>query len=301
LQISQREYKRYEDLYKQGAESKQTLDQRWNTLQSAQATLRQIDADIRAQQSAVNRNKAVVVKNQRALQQSRANVAEGVAQLDYYRIKAPFTGVVGNIPIKVGDFVQPSTLMLTVTQNQNLEIQIPVPLDQAPKLRQGQPVKLLDDQNRVLQTGRISFIAPNVDPATQSVQAKAVFQNVDNLRTAQFVRARVIWDTRPGVLVPTTAISRLGGKDFIFVAQPFKDSGCKEPAQSEGGGPTKVEPEQLVAAQKPISLGKIINNDQEVKEGVSAGDRIVTSGILQLQNCLPIAELTPTSATSSAK
>ncbi|MCY7276626.1 MAG: efflux transporter periplasmic adaptor subunit, partial [Phormidesmis sp. CAN_BIN44] len=42
-------------------------------------------------------------------------------------------------------------------------------------------------------------------------------------------------------------------------------------------------------AQKPIKLGKIVGNDQEVLEGISANDQIVTSGILQLQNCAQIA------------
>ncbi len=142
-----------------------------------------------------------------------------------------------------------------------------------------------------MQTGQISFIAPNVDPSNQLVQVKALFPNVGNkLRTSQFVKARVVWDSRPGVLVPTTVISRLGGKDFIFVAAPFKESGCKEPAKSDFGGAMKVEPDQLVAVQKPIALGKIVGNNQEVLEGLSSRDRIVTSGILQLQNCTPIAE-----------
>jgi multidrug efflux pump subunit AcrA (membrane-fusion protein) len=291
VQLNRQEYKRYQNLYSEGAESKQILDQKLNALQTAQATLLQVEADIRAQQSAINRAKATVVKNQRALQQTQANFAEGKAQLQYYTIKAPFTGVVGNIPIKVGDFVDTPTQLLTITQNQELEIQIAIPLERTADLRQGLPVKLLDAQDQVLQTGLISFIAPNVDPSTQSVQVKAVFQNLgDRLRTAQFVRARVVWEKRPGVLVPTTAISRLGGKDFVFVAAPFQSSGCKEPAQSDSGGPTKIEPDQLVAVQKLIMLGKIVGNDQEILEGVSQRDRIVVAGILQLQNCTPIAE-----------
>jgi multidrug efflux pump subunit AcrA (membrane-fusion protein) len=104
----------------------------------------------------------------------------------------------------------------------------------------------------------------------------------------------VVWNRRSGLLVPTTAISRLGGKDFIFVAKPFQSSGCKAVAQGEGGGPpAKVDPNQTVAAQKLIRLGKIIGNDQEVLEGLEVGDRIATSGILQLQNCLPIAAEKP--------
>jgi multidrug efflux pump subunit AcrA (membrane-fusion protein) len=290
VQLNQREYDRYQELYRQGAESRQLLDQRLNALQTARAELRKAEADIRAQQAEINRTRAIVERNRRALQRTQASMTEGEAQLRYYSINAPFTGTVGNIPVKVGDFVDTTAQLLTVTQNENLEIQIQIPLERSASLRQGLPVQLLDDREQVLQTGRISFVAPNVDPTTQSIQVKASFENTGNLRTAQFVRARVIWITRPGVLVPTSAISRLGGRDFIFVAAPFKDSGCKAPAASEMGGPMQVTPEQLTAVQKPIKLGKIVGNDQEVLEGLSAGDRIIPSGILQLQNCMPIAE-----------
>ncbi|WP_404788026.1 efflux RND transporter periplasmic adaptor subunit [Altericista sp. CCNU0014] len=298
VQLNQADYKRYQALYKAGATSLQSLEQTRNAIQTAQAELNQAKADVRAQISAIARAEAQVVRNQQAVAQARADVSEGRAQLQDYTVTAPFSGVVGNIPAKLGDTVSETTPLLTLTQNQQLEVQIQVPLERASALRQGQPVKLLDDRGKAIRTGQISFIAPNVDSATQSVQAKAIFANAgDTLRTSQFVRARVVWNTRPGLLVPTTAISRLGGKDFIFVAQPFQNSGCKAVAQGEGGGaPTKVDPNQTVAAQKPIRLGKIIGNDQEVLEGLNASDRIVTSGILQLQNCLPIAPEKPVGA-----
>jgi multidrug efflux pump subunit AcrA (membrane-fusion protein) len=224
------------------------------------------------------------------VQEAEANIAEGQAALEEYTITAPFSGIVSNIPAKVGDAVTADTQLLNITQNKQLEVQIQIPLERASSARLGLPVKLLDDQNREVQTGRISFIAPNVDSATQSVRVEATFENGDEaLRSSQFVRARVIWSSQPGVLVPTTAISRLGGRDFLFVAAPYQDSGCKAPAAGEGKS-APVNPDQLVAAQKPIKLGKIIDNDQEVLEGVTAGDRIVVSGILQLQNCAPIAD-----------
>jgi multidrug efflux pump subunit AcrA (membrane-fusion protein) len=295
VQLNQEEYKRFQKLYQSGATSKQTLDQRLNAIQTAQAELRQVDADLRAQNSAIARAKAQVARNQRAMQQAQANVAEGRAQLRYYSITAPFSGVVGNVPAKIGDVVDATTQLLTVTQNQRLEVQLQIPLERSSALRRGLPVKLLDEQNRPVRTGQISFISPDVNSETQSVLAKAAFANVgDTLRSAQFVRTRVVWSNRPGLLVPTSAISRLGGKDFIFVAKPFQTSGCKTIAQGEGGGPAtspaKADPNQWVAAQRLIKLGKIVGNEQEVLDGLSGSDRIVTSGILQLQNCLPIAE-----------
>jgi RND family efflux transporter MFP subunit len=298
VQLNQSDYRRFEKLYKAGATSLQSLEQKRNAIQTAQAELNQAKADVKAQESAIARAEAQVVRNQKAVAQARADVSEGRAQLRDYTIKAPFSGVVGNIAAKLGDTVSATTQLLTLTQNQQLEVQIQVPLERSASLRQGQLVKLLNDQGKAVQTGQISFIAPNVDPATQSVQAKAIFTNLgDTLRTSQFVRARVVWNRRSGLLVPTTAISRLGGKDFIFVAQPFQSSGCKAVAQAEGGPPpAKVEPTQTVVAQKLIRLGKIIGNDQEVLEGLDLGDRIVTSGILQLQNCLPIAPEKPVGA-----
>lgn len=285
VQLNQQEYNRYLDLTNQGASSRQILDQRLNALRTAQADLRKTEADIQAQRSVINRTRTIVTKNERALEQSQANISEGQAQLQNYTVTAPFTGTIGDVPIKVGDGVSPTTQLMNVTQNQQLEVQIQVELKRSSDLRVGLPVKLLDDQNREVQTGRISFVAPNVQADSQSVQAKATFTNSGNLRASQFVRARVIWSTSPGLLVPTSAISRLGGRNFLFVAAPFKASKCEASAQ----GAAQVEPDQLVAAQKPIKLGKIVGNDQEVLEGVSASDQIVTSGILQLQNCAPIA------------
>lgn len=292
LQLRQREYDRNRELFEGGgAISRQTLDERRNALQSARAQVNEAEANIRAQRAAISRSRAGVSRNQRLLEQARSNVNEVEAQLQYYTITAPFTGVVGNIPVKEGDFVNNSTQLLTFTQNEQLEVEIAVPLERASDLRRGLRVQLLDAQNKVAQTGTISFIAPNVDRQAQSVLVKATFANVKGqLRADQYTRARIIWNTRPGVLVPTSIISRLAGRDFVFVAVPFKNSGCKELAATGGGPPAKEapNPEQIVAAQRAVQLGKIIGNNQEVLEGVSASDRIVTSGILQLQNCTAI-------------
>ncbi len=300
VELQEKEYQRYQELYRQGATSKQVSDQKLNALQNARAGLQQIDANIQAQQSTILRTGANISRNQRLLQQARANISQSEVQLQYYRITAPFAGVIGDIPVKIGDFVNTTTQLLSVTQNQELETQIAIPLEKAARLRTGMRVQLLDDQNQVLKAGKIFFIAPSVNPQTQSVQVKAVFDNFGGkLRSEQFVRTRVIWDSRPGVLVPVTAIARLGGQNFVFVAAPLHDSGCKTVAQSGPSmGEAKVDPEQTVAAQKPVKLGKIIGNEQEILEGLNPEDTIVVSRLLQLQNCMAIA---PESATSPAK
>lgn len=284
VQFKQQEYQRFQQLAQAGAASKQTAAQKLNDLRAAAATLQADEAAIQAQKSSINAARSTVTRARRALAAAQANTAEGAAQLQYYTISAPIAGIVGNIPVKTGDVVDNTTQLLTVTQNDRLEIQLQIPLERSSSLKTGLPVKLLDDRQRVLQTGRISFIAPDVDPTTQSIQAKATFENLQNLRTSQFIRARVIWKETSGVILPTSAISRLAGRNFVFVATTAQAAACPTT------GAVKLPPERLVAAQKPIELGKIIGNNQEVLSGLTVRDRIITSGILQLQHCAAIVD-----------
>jgi RND family efflux transporter MFP subunit len=285
VQFKQQEYQRFRQLARSGATSQQNAAQKLNDLRAAEAALQSAEASIQAQKSSINAAQSTVSRARLALKAAQANTSEGTAQLQYYTIAAPIPGIVGNIPVKTGDVVANTTQLLTVTQNDRLEVQLQIPLERSSSLRAGLPVKLLDERDRELQTGRISFIAPDVDPATQSIQVKATFSNLQNLRTAQFIRARVIWKENSGVLLPTSAISRLAGRNFVFVAVPSKDANCP----TKGAG-TKIAADGLVAAQRPIQLGKIIGNDQEVLSGLNARDRVITSGILQLQNCAPIVD-----------
>ena len=268
VDFNEKEYKRYADLTSQGATARQKLDEVSNNLRNARAELGQIDAQINAQQASINSAATRIEEN-------RAGAVQEEVQLDFYTVTAPFAGIVGDIPIKIGDNVTSTTQLTTVTQNQVLEVQISVPIENAPRLKMGMPVELLDAQDKPLVKGNVAFISPNINPQSQSVLVKANFNNGTNqLKANQFVRARLIWASRAGVLVPTSAISRLGGQDFIFVAETSPADG-----------------KSLIANQKAIKLGKITGNKQEVLEGLNPKDQIVVAGILQLRNGAPIAPL----------
>jgi multidrug efflux pump subunit AcrA (membrane-fusion protein) len=276
LKYQQQRYDRYSALRKEGAISQQDLDQYSNNLDTARADLVSLDARIKAQ-------RALIVKSERSLQQSQAQAQEQKVQLQYYGVTAPFAGTVGDIPVKVGDYVTPSTPLTTVTQNQPLEVNVLVSADKASELRPGMSVKLLDPQGQAIGNSRVFFIAPNINNQSQSILVKALFNNPkDQLRADQLVQASVIWNSRPGVLVPTAAISRVAGQDFVFVAQG--------------------ESSKMVARQKPVKLGNIQGNSYQVLEGLKPGEKIVVSGILKLSDGAPIAaepakETSPISST----
>ena len=102
------------------------------------------------------------------------------------------------------------------------------------------------------------------------------------------MRVRVILDESPGVLVPTTAVSTLGGQNFVYVAKEPSEIENNNGNNSNSPGDNSQEqqiPEgALVAQQQPIKLGRIQNQDYQVISGLQEGDRIAVSNILSLQD-----------------
>ncbi len=265
VEFNQTEFKRFSQLTSEGAATKQRLDETANNLRNAKSQLGQTMAQIAAQQANIDSAKM-------RIEQSSASVTQAQVQLDFYTVNAPFAGTIGTLPIKVGDIVNSTTALTTITQNQLLEVQIAVPVEKAPRLRMGMTMQLLNEQDQPITDSKVSFISPSINQQSQSVLVKANFNNDRNqLRVNQFVRARLVWASKPGILVPTTAISRLGGQDFIFVAE------------------NKGKDGQLIATQKTITLGRIKGNKQEVLNGLEVNDKIVVSGLARLRDGVPIA------------
>jgi len=198
-------------------------------------------------------------------------VEQQKVELRYYKVSAPMDGIVGDIPVRVGDRVTVATLLTTVDEPGALEAYIYVPADRARDLRMGMPVKLLDEAGNLRADTQITFISPQVDSETQTVLAKATVPNAKaNLRIAQQVRAQVIWGNAPGPVVPVLAVTRINGQYFVFVAE--KDA------------------KGSVARQKMIKLGDIAGNDYAVLDGLKPGDHLIVSGAQFLQDGVAVTE-----------
>jgi RND family efflux transporter MFP subunit len=204
------------------------------------------------------------------------------AELKYYTVSAPMDGIVGDIPVRMGDRVTVSTLLTTIDEPGALEAYIYVPVERARSLKLGLPVKLIDTAGQLLATTTITFVSPQVAPDTQTVLAKAAARNPQGkLRVAQQVRTQVTWGERAGATIPFLAISRINGQFFAFAAV------------NEGKGP--------VARQKLLKLGDNVGNDVEVLDGIKPGDHLIVSGTQFLQDGAPVTDETAPPAESKTK
>ncbi|GAB4244550.1 MAG: efflux RND transporter periplasmic adaptor subunit [Stanieria sp.] len=288
VELAKENLKRVEFLVTEGAESKQLLDERRRDLKTAQAqqdalkqALNASQKNLLAAQQGINAAEAAINREKAAQNQAEAQLGVAQEKLSYNRLVAPIDGVMGNIIPKVGDYIEAGQELTNITQNQTLELNLNVPIEQASQLKLGLPVEILDRSGQASVRGKISFIAPQVNRTQQSILAKATFPNNSSLVDEQFVKARVIWSQQPGVLVPTESVSRIAGKDFVFVAQE----------QTAEDGKTT-----LVAKQKPVTLGEIQGQAYQVISGIEAGEKLIVSGILNLSDGTPI---NPESLTSS--
>jgi RND family efflux transporter MFP subunit len=211
------------------------------------------------------------------LKTAEDQVRQQRAELGYYQVAAPSAGVVGDIPVRVGDRVTQSTELTTVNQHDAFEVNISVPVAQASGLKPGLPVRIIDDAGAILFTNRITFVSPSVDPATQTVLAKAaVVEGRGKFRADQFVRVRIVWRSEPGLTLPVTAAMRVNGQYFVLVAE-----------KSERG---------LVARQRAVKIGEIIGNDYVVLEGLKPGDQLIVAGIQKIGDGSPVSIAAPASA-----
>jgi RND family efflux transporter MFP subunit len=241
VSFAKQQLERARELFKVGANSRQDLEQ-----------------------AETNYNTAVAQLNSQ-----NARVDQEKVTLQYFQVLAPSAGIVGDIPVRVGDRVTPDTTLTTIDQNQSLEVYVSVPLERAPLLKMGLPIDVLDGSGNKLTSTTVTFISPRVEDQTQSVLVKGLIKGGDaKVRSLQFVRARITWQKREGLVIPVVAVVRINGQYFVYAVE-----------QKDG---------HAVARQKPVRLGSIINDNYVVLGGLQANERIVVSGVQKIADGAPI-------------
>ena len=241
LTLAVQQLDRMRALLKAGAVSQSQVDQAEATHTAAEAQIKALDAQVR----------------------------ENQVELRYYRVTAPSSGVIGDIPVRAGDRVTSATTITTIDQPEGLEAYINVPLERARDLKLGLTVELLDADGKVIASNPVTFVAPRADDATQTVLVKATLARAPaGLRVMQYVRTRLIWSREPALTVPVLAVNRVAGQHFVFVAEPAAQG--------------------FVARQKPVTLGEVVGDEYVVSGGLQSGQRVIVSNLQKIGDGAPV-------------
>jgi membrane fusion protein, multidrug efflux system len=205
-------------------------------------------------------------------------------------IRAPFDGRVAIRQVELGQAVSAGAPIASMHSVTPIYAEFALPQQVLGEIRIGQHARVRTDAFPHEQwAGQISTVNPEVDPATRNVRIRATFSNADGrLRPGMYVTVEVLsGETRPVLIIPATAILYAPYGDSVFVLEEKRDASGKT---------------SLVARQSFVRLGARRGDFVEVATGLSAGQRIASSGVFKLRNgaavvvnegLAPAAELNP--------
>lgn len=204
--------------------------------------------------------------------QDEAHVGEIRATIERKTIRAPFSGVLGIRQVNLGQYLAPGAPVVSLQSIRPIYVNFDVPQRQVGRLRAGATVDLMvEGQEGVQSTGRITAVDSVVDPATRNVEVQATFANADGrLRPGMFVETRVIQgESAPVIALPASAVSYAPYGDSVFIVEDVK---------GPDGKPFRGVRQQFV------KLGGARGDQVAVVSGVKPGEEVVTSGVFKLRN-----------------
>lgn len=197
-------------------------------------------------------------------------------------IRAPFDGVLGIRKVNPGQFVNPGDAIVSLQSLDPIYVNFSLPEQEIGRVAAGQAVTASVDalEGRAF-TGTITAIEARVDAGTRNFLVQATLENPEELlRPGTFARVRSeIGEPLQVLVVPQTAVSFNPYGNSVFVIAEVD----RQPGETDMEGKPLVG-RKLVARQRFIRTGATRGDLVAVIEGLSAGERVATSGLLKLRN-----------------
>jgi RND family efflux transporter MFP subunit len=252
---------------------------------SAQATLKQAEADFQRQADLLTRqvsaqvtyDKALATRDssQADLQSAQANEQQAEIDLGYTDVTAPFDGVVSARQVSIGQLVganSPTTLATIVQMDpiwvnfnasESDVLQVRANLAKSGKTTAdllGIAVEVgLQNEDGYPHRGKLDYVAPNVDPSTGTLAARASLDNADrSLLPGYFVRIRIPSKPQPALLVPDVALGSDQGGRYVLVVN-----------------------QDNVVEQRKVEPGQLVGELRVIESGLTKDDRVVVGGIMR--------------------
>ncbi|MDX2112078.1 MAG: efflux RND transporter periplasmic adaptor subunit [Verrucomicrobiota bacterium] len=216
--------------------------------------------------------------------QSIAEVARNRTYIEKKSIRAPFDGRLGIRAINLGQQLRSGDMVVALETFDPVYVNFSLPQQSIGELKAGQIVKVSLDAYGTRQfEGTITAINPRVDTANRNVQVQATFINTDGaLLPGMFCRVNVlVGEVKNYITIPSTAISYNPYGDAVYVLVDLKDDkGVVQ--KGKDGKPVRGVHQQFVVT------GPSRGDQVAILSGINPGDEIVTSGVMKLQNNMPV-------------
>ncbi|MFH0801022.1 MAG: efflux RND transporter periplasmic adaptor subunit [bacterium] len=256
--------------------SKARLDQTKQQIYAAQAQLRSVRAKVGEAVSSVgmsvaalNSQKAAVLGSQSQLDQAKLNYSDAF-------LKAPFSGVILDRNVELGTQVTPGTVAFEIVALDTVKVTFGVPDMVVNHLRIGQKVDVICDAlPGKLFHGRILTLAAGADPKERTFQVVVKLANTNHLLRVGMIASLDLTTTNRKAMVELSI-------PLSSIVEDPNNPGqyCVYIVEGQGNN--------LMARLRRIKTGEAIGDRITIKEGISHGDRVVTSGLQLIKDGDPI-------------
>ncbi|MBS1585220.1 MAG: efflux RND transporter periplasmic adaptor subunit [Bacteroidetes bacterium] len=195
-----------------------------------------------------------------------ADIAYSEAQLRKTSIYAPFSGKVGIRNVSVGAVITPETVIATLQQTRQLKLDFTLPDQYRHNVDIGTQISFSTSGSLDTFSGKVIAIEPTADVTTRTLKVRALIENAEHkLVAGAFAHVTVPFENKSNaLLIPSQAV--------------IPTDRDKEVAVTRGG---KVKMQTIV-------IGARTNDKVEVIQGLQEGDTVITTGIMQLKDKMPV-------------
>ncbi|CAA6804485.1 MAG: Probable Co/Zn/Cd efflux system membrane fusion protein [uncultured Thiotrichaceae bacterium] len=230
-----------------------------------QAEISQAKTDVKRLQRLINQqvisaDELDKAKTARAILEAEAKLLD--IRLSYFKITAPFSGIVTERHINAGDAISKHTHLLTLANPKSLVVHIRVNEKPLLKLRDGQATTIEIPSTKQQYQGKILRRHPQLDPATRQGIVEVMFDTPpDNVFAGQSATVTLTEAKQERLLIPLAALQRDQQSEFVYLID-----------------------ENNKAVRTPVTSGEYFPNTVEINSGIHVGAQIITRGFLGLKH-----------------
>jgi RND family efflux transporter MFP subunit len=231
------DYRRYQELYKQGAATAQQLEHMRAQYITAESQY----------SAALNQEKSAEAELSRA----EAVLAEAKTMLDYTVIRAPFTGKVVKKAIEVGTMVTPGQPLFYIETPGQPELHAWVAESLLPYIAVGQRFDVTVDALKKTIPGVVREIVPQAETATRTVLVKIALSPDKDLVNGMFGRFNISYGSYSTLVIPRRSVREVGQIRVVDVVKP------------DGS-----------LSRRFVTIGRVHGDLVEVLSGLTAGEEV---------------------------
>ncbi|MDB5120902.1 MAG: efflux transporter periplasmic adaptor subunit [Sphingobacteriales bacterium] len=181
------------------------------------------------------------------------------SQLSMYKIKAPISGTIDQMDLRIGQGVSPGTSSIRIVNASHLKAKALVAETYAPRVNQGDEVQvILPDAQDSLKT-TLTFASKVIDPVSRSFNVEVKLPSKARYRPNMLAILKIVdYVNNNALTIPVNTIQKSEAGEYVYIA------------------------ENGIAKRTPITTDKVYNGKAEVLSGLKPGDKVITFGFSDL-------------------